>query len=89
MLNCLSILEVDMSSSKIGSGKKKTLPICSEENVCPHCGCGSHHKEIDTTEMELCLYRIKDCGNCGKRFVVPYLLCFDEDRPEDQMEYEI
>jgi hypothetical protein len=68
---------------------KKTIPCSSEDNVCPHCGCESHHKEHTSYMLECAAYRIMDCGNCGKRFSNPYLLSFDEDRPEEDMEIEV
>jgi len=60
----------------------------SEENVCPHCNCNGHHKELDSFMLECAAYKIMSCGDCGDKFANPYLLSFDEDRPEEDMELD-
>jgi formate dehydrogenase maturation protein FdhE len=67
----------------------KKIKIAESENVCPNCGCGSNHELVSETALECTFYRVVKCSLCNHNFANAYLLTYDEDRPEDEMEIEL
>lgn len=64
------------------------LKCCEKEGQCPECK--SYNNEIiHEWNLEAAAYKHMFCKDCKTQFIVPYLVMFDEDRPEDEMEVDI
>lgn len=56
--------------------------------VCPNC-LNQILRQVRDVVMEEVIYRIKFCSACRQEIAVPFLLVFDDNRPEDEMEVDL